>query len=102
MGKAEDCRTFLLRMINHDERQFHGTLIHNLRPYIFAAKKALGIEACQLCGGLVRLEIHHVRYAPDITLYDLQILCRSCHRKQTVRNRRMANADNCLHCRREC
>lgn len=38
---------------------------------------------CELCGKKKRLDVHHVRYKNiyDVTVEDLQTLCRTCHRK---------------------
>jgi hypothetical protein len=50
-----------------------------MRPYLFAAKKARGITACEHCGGSEKLEFNHTRYGSDITLNDLELLCSLCH-----------------------
>ena len=64
-------------------REYQLTIII-LRPYIIRALEALGKYGCQTCGTeKERLELHHRRYAEDVTLYDLELLCVECHRVKT-------------------
>lgn len=37
---------------------------------------------CVKCGSVKNLEISHNRYGEDITMKDLETLCRSCHKKK--------------------
>lgn len=56
-----------------------------LRPYLIALKeKQLGFLHCEECGAVEtrRFEFHHLRYAMDVALKDLVLLCFSCHRKK--------------------
>jgi 5-methylcytosine-specific restriction endonuclease McrA len=74
-GRKEDLEeTRTLRIIcNHT--------ICTMFKYIKAVKN----QVCEMCGGTENIEIHHKRYAPDVTIYDLQMLCRGCHNKITDR-----------------
>jgi 5-methylcytosine-specific restriction endonuclease McrA len=39
--------------------------------------------SCEICGAKRRLDVHHIRYRNiyDVTVEDLQTLCRRCHKK---------------------
>jgi hypothetical protein len=85
--------------MEQSERTYHNTLINRLRPHIMHAKKELGITTCERCGRSDRLEINHKRYGEDITLYDLELLCISCHSEQTGWARDMARIGSyCPYC----
>lgn len=47
-----------------------------VRPAIYAK---YNYQCCE-CGSSRYLDVHHLRYGMDITLEDLILLCRSCHR----------------------
>ena len=54
--------------------------------YCIALLKVKQKHGCADCGGdLLKLgyQIDHIRYAEDITLYDLQLLCGVCHARKT-------------------
>lgn len=58
------------------------TLVADMRQYILMAKQGLGIHGCERCGIKGKpMDIHHKRYGRDITIYDLELLCESCHRE---------------------
>lgn len=60
----------------HPEDHF---LTSRLRPYILEAFRQLKKLKCDVCGAKERLNIHHRRYGPNVTLYDLQLLCSKHH-----------------------
>lgn len=37
---------------------------------------------CVKCGSTKRVEVSHNRYGGDLTINDLETLCRSCHKKK--------------------
>ena len=52
-----------------------------LRPYIFECFRRLGkdFNKCEQCGVTgKKLDIHHTKY-DGATVYDLQLVCRSCN-----------------------
>lgn len=57
--------------------------INLLRPYLSHIKqKQLGSLRCQECGDddpPESFEFHHVRYALDVSIDDLLMLCAKCH-----------------------
>lgn len=57
----------------------YNDMIRDTSSSIFqAVKNSLG-GCCVVCGSKETLQIHHKRYAPDITIKDLMILCKTCH-----------------------
>ena len=53
---------------------------HTLR----AAARSHHPKQCAACGKHTSLDAHHLRYRRiyDVTIHDLQMLCRPCHEKQ--------------------
>ncbi len=83
------------------ERVYHNQLANHMRPYIMGAKKEQGIAACEKCGSTERPEVNHKRYGENVTLNDLELLCRSCHAQQTGWAEEMSNLGSyCSHCQR--
>lgn len=61
-----------------------------LRPYILECFKLMGkdMNTCEQCGITdIPLDIHHTKY-DGATVYDLQLICRSCNLSK--RNRLLA------------
>jgi hypothetical protein len=60
--------------------------INLLRPYLLYTKqKQLGALRCEECGEAdppESFEFHHVRYALDVSIDDLLLLCAKCHRSK--------------------
>ena len=58
--------------------------INILRPYLLAIKKKrLGVLHCEECGEAdppESFEFHHMRYALNVSIDDLLLLCSKCHR----------------------
>lgn len=46
---------------------------------------------CQDCGSTRYPEIHHLNYSDRLTLNDLKLLCKSCHRKLHWAERKKKN-----------
>lgn len=66
------------------EKQYHNELVNNMRPYILSAMKEVFGDKCALCGlQFMSYEVDHKRYASDITIFDLQLLCSECHAEKT-------------------
>jgi hypothetical protein len=82
------------------ERLSHQYLISDMKPYIVEAMKRQGRWVCP-CGSTEQLEIDHMRYAEDITINDLQCLCKSCHRQKTMVSNELRLSGYCPHCGRE-
>ena len=57
-----------IRAVNHSN-------VNLFRCYILQIKG----EQCESCGATKKLEIHHKRYALDVCLADLAVLCHDCH-----------------------
>ena len=67
--------------ISREERLQEQEDVIRLRPYIFALKeKELGVIKCERCGSMKGVEIHHKRYGADVNYYDLELLCKDCHK----------------------
>jgi len=68
--------------LNYEERLSWQRTIAEMRPYLLMAKKAQlkGLK-CERCGEIRNQDwrFHHIRYADDITIYDLELLCGECH-----------------------
>ena len=55
----------------------------HIKPYVMECFRRLNkdLKTCELCGITgVRLDIHHTKYE-GATVYDLQLVCRSCNLK---------------------
>ena len=52
-------------------------------------KKKL-VPACELCGSVIKLHVHHLRYKSwwDCLMEDLQVLCELCHNRHHREERR--------------
>ena len=48
---------------------------------------------CVRCGGTENLDVHHKNYSDTLTLNDLELLCRSCHKTGHTR-KDTANGDD--------
>lgn len=54
--------------------------------YCIALLRRMQREICAMCPRNLRLygfQLDHKRYGPDITLYDLQLLCGNCHARKS-------------------
>lgn len=70
--------------VGKDERAYHMQLILTMRPYLLSTMKIKFGDQCAICGKCQHFyEIDHKRYAPDITINDLQLLCLECHSTKT-------------------
>jgi hypothetical protein len=58
--------------------------VKGLKPYLLhLKKKELGGWYCEECWDEgPSLDLHHKRYAMDVTVDDLQVLCEPCHGKK--------------------
>jgi 5-methylcytosine-specific restriction endonuclease McrA len=67
--------------LTREQREQQQQDINDLRPYIMCLKKRdLGEIMCENCKRKdCPLDIHHKDYKPDLTYYDLQLLCEPCH-----------------------
>ena len=82
-------------------KEYHERLILDMRDYILNAIRVTRGDKCQGCGKWQQTyEIHHLRYAPDITINDLLILCDDCHSMQTSQSHEhhMAKEPHCATC----
>jgi len=71
MSKLETARR--IREINH-------SMNSNMRSYILAVIFGDKNVCCQECKSTNKpLEFHHKRYGLDVTVADLEYLCRECH-----------------------
>ena len=61
------------------DRAYYEHQVQTLLPYILEAMKRKKRTVCEACGSKEQLQIHHKRYAPDITINDLSLLCVHCH-----------------------
>jgi 5-methylcytosine-specific restriction endonuclease McrA len=56
----------------------------SLKPYIYPTLLEWQLGACADCGEEHEyFEIDHKRYADDLTINDLQLLCKDCHTIKT-------------------
>lgn len=56
-----------------------------MRPYLITAMKNVFGDKCAKCNlQFVAYEVDHKRYAQDITIHDLQLLCNECHLEKTL------------------
>lgn len=59
-------------------------VIADLRPYILSALiEAFGDHCAECLEWSERYEIDHLAYGDKTTIYDLQLLCKECHRAKT-------------------
>ncbi len=60
-------------------------LTTDMKPYVYEALLATQGDRCNACGDTFdAYDIDHLRYAPDITIKDLQLLCYDCHKDKTM------------------
>ena len=83
--KASQKRPINLRTAQ--EREMQEVAWHDiacLRPYLLYLKKnELGGWYCEECWDEgPSLDLHHKRYAMDVTVEDLQVFCEPCHGKK--------------------
>ena len=71
--------------LTREDREQQQQDITDLRPYILYLKRRdLGELKCEKCGITnVPFDIHHKDYKPDLTYYDLEVLCEPCHVSKT-------------------
>lgn len=87
------------RKLRKKMTKLHGVRVGILKPSLWVAFYLKGLTDCVGCGmelikeitdGVIerdiKAEIHHEAYHRDITLNDLSIVCRSCHKKLTYSN----------------
>lgn len=65
-------------MTKKEEKLYHNRLVYQMYPYLVSAKRALGITKCERCNGKA-ITFHHLRYAKDINIHDIQYICKRCH-----------------------
>lgn len=71
--------------MNKQERAEHQALIADMRYYLLHALKLEFGDICQMCRKHYdNYDIDHKRYAHDITILDLQLLCEDCHKAKTL------------------
>jgi hypothetical protein len=59
--------------------------VNDLRQYLLPVMIELYGDKCATCKQQFNsYDIDHKRYATDITVYDLQLLCTDCHRDKTL------------------
>jgi 5-methylcytosine-specific restriction endonuclease McrA len=59
-------------------------LTEDLKVYLLPAMKMKFGDKCADCGRTENTyDIDHLRYSPDISMFDLQLLCRECHYQKT-------------------
>jgi hypothetical protein len=57
----------------------------SLRPYVYEALLIMDGDHCNVCKEThASYDIDHLRYASDITIKDLQLLCYDCHKAKTM------------------
>lgn len=84
-----------------EERMYHFRTIASLFPYLKSAFERMGEWKCKECGSEDNLQIDHLRYGPDITINDLQVLCYDCHKDKTmIANDLRLSGGYCTHCQR--
>ena len=82
------------------EREYYQYQINDLRPYILTAFRWKGITKCERCGKEGAYEINHKRYAPDITINDLELVCVGCHASITGASHDASLSGVCHACHR--
>lgn len=83
------------------ERVWHQTLIVSMRQYLIPVMKGTFGNHCAGCKQEhEKYEIDHIKYAPDITIHDLQLLCRECHKDKTniANEHYILQMDHCATC----
>jgi len=87
-------------MLTLTDRQAYQYQLLVMRPYLVAAFQQLGKWKCEVCGSVKGLTFDHKRYAPDITMYDLRVLCWSCHQAKSIANGEayLSGEFYCPHC----
>lgn len=76
-------------------------LTSDLRGYLLPVMKLKFGDKCASCGETYdSYQIDHKRYADDITMYDLQLLCVDCHKVKTMdsNDAYQSGADHCPTC----
>lgn len=69
-------------MSKDDRRAAHNDIL-NMRVYIEPLLLERQKGKCAHCGiGGLKMDIDHKVYNPDITINELQLLCRDCHIKK--------------------
>lgn len=74
----------------------------DMRPYVLTALKLKEGDKCATCKEWAyTYEIDHLRYADDITIKDLQLLCRQCHKDKTTTSHDywLTKTPHCTTCR---
>ena len=81
--------------------EYHNELVKSLRPYILSSMRDVFGDYCQGCKQWFKsYEIDHKRYAEDITIHDLQLLCSACHSDKTKQSNeaRLSKEPHCETC----
>ncbi len=76
-------------------------ITQSLRHYLLPLMIQTFGDQCAGCGLYYpEYEIDHKRYGPDVTMYDLQLLCEDCHwTKTTISNEQhMSRVSHCSTC----
>jgi len=87
-------------MLTRQDRVAYQLQLRIMFPYLVSAFKLLDRWFCEDCGVLYGLTFDHKRYAPDITIADLRVLCWRCHKNKTEYNYDSYLSGNfyCPHC----
>ena len=56
-------------------------------------------KACEGCSSTDNLDVHHNKYQGAITISDLMLLCRSCHKKEHNRLKKEGIVSNPIYTR---
>jgi len=57
----------------------------SLKQYIYPLLLEIQFDKCAMCNEYSDyFEIDHIRYNESLTVYDLQLLCHSCHKLKTL------------------
>lgn len=84
-----------------EERLYHLEAVNSLYPFLKSAFQWRNEWLCFNCGVKENLRIHHKRYGEDITINDMQVLCKDCHNDKTeIANELRLSGGYCPHCQR--
>lgn len=85
-----------------EERQNFQLMIARMRPYLLPVLKLKYGDKCDICQETFpTYDIHHLRYAEDITVFDLRLQCHPCHLQTTQHNTEMflTRTPHCTTCK---
>lgn len=79
----------------HQDRENDALLVASMYHYILPLLAEYQEGRCFACDSLFSgsIQVDHLRYGPDVTLYDLQLVCTPCHFYLTI-SRGQWDADN--------